>query len=85
VVPSSWQHPGPITLASDTGHVLAEIGIPILFLHGSHDTTVPVWLATRGADQLDHAQVAVIAGAGHMAHVDEPDQWIAALERFLTQ
>jgi pimeloyl-ACP methyl ester carboxylesterase len=36
-------------------------------------------------NQIDHAQVAVIAGAGHMAHVDEPDQWIAALERFLTQ
>lgn len=66
-------------------HVLAGIGIPILLLHGSHDTTVPVSLATRGARQIPNARVAVIDGAGHMTHVDEPDQWIAALESFLTQ
>jgi pimeloyl-ACP methyl ester carboxylesterase len=87
---AEWMRPWragilPDAALAQAGHALAEIGIPILFLHGSHDTTAPVWLATRGADQIDHAQVAVIDGAGHMAHVDEPDQWLTALERFLTQ
>jgi pimeloyl-ACP methyl ester carboxylesterase len=66
-------------------HVLAEIGIPILFLHGSHDTTIPVSLAARAAGQIEGARVAVIDGAGHMTHVDEPDQWMAAVEGFLAQ
>lgn len=45
-------------------YVLAEIGIPLLFLHGSHDKTTPVSLATRAASQLDSAQLTVIDGAG---------------------
>jgi pimeloyl-ACP methyl ester carboxylesterase len=68
-----------------TDRALAEIGIPTLFLHGAHDTTVPASLARTAARQLDNAQAVVIEGAGHMAHVDEPDQWIAALETFLTR
>lgn len=66
-------------------HVLAEIGMPILFLHGSHDTTAPVCLAARAAGQIAGARVAVIDGAGHMTHVDEPGQWMAAIEGFLAQ
>jgi pimeloyl-ACP methyl ester carboxylesterase len=66
-------------------HVLAETGVPILFLHGSHDTTVPVSLAARAAGQIEAARVAIIDGAGHMTHVDEPDQWIAAIGNFLTE
>jgi pimeloyl-ACP methyl ester carboxylesterase len=85
---AEWLRPWRAGILPNAGlenaeHVLAEIGIPILFLHGSHDTTAPVSLATRAAGQIDSAQLVIIDGAGHMTHVDEPGQWIAALESFL--
>jgi len=87
---AEWMRPWRSGILPDAGlveadHVLAEIGIPILFLHGSHDTTNPASLATRAAGQIENARVAVIDNAGHMTHVDEPDQWIATLESFLAQ
>jgi pimeloyl-ACP methyl ester carboxylesterase len=80
-----WQ--AGILPAADLDHAeqsLAEIGLPILLLHGLYDTTAPASLVTRAADRLDNARTVIIEGAGHMTHVDEPDQWIAAIESFLT-
>jgi pimeloyl-ACP methyl ester carboxylesterase len=87
---AEWMRPWRAGALPDAGleqaeQDLAEIGIPILLLHGSHDTTVPVSLAIRCAHQIPNARVAIIDGAGHMTHVDEPDQWIAAIESFLIQ
>jgi 2-succinyl-6-hydroxy-2,4-cyclohexadiene-1-carboxylate synthase len=65
-------------------HALARTGLPILLLHGSHDTTAPASLAIKAAGRLANARAVVIDGAGHMTHVDEPEQWIAAVESFLS-
>ncbi|MGW4477014.1 alpha/beta fold hydrolase [Nonomuraea sp. NPDC004354] len=30
------------------------------------------------------AEAVILAEAGHMAHIDQPEDWLAAVRRFLT-
>jgi pimeloyl-ACP methyl ester carboxylesterase len=85
---AEWMRPWRAGILPDA-HVphaqnaLAATGIPALFLHGAHDMTFPASLAATAASQIPGARAVVIDGAGHMTHVDEPGQWIDALEGFL--
>ena len=63
--------------------VLGSLGIPLLLLHGAHDMTFPASLALRAAARLPSARAVIIDNAGHMAHVDQPESWLAALTDFL--
>jgi pimeloyl-ACP methyl ester carboxylesterase len=63
---------------------LAALNIPILLLHGAQDMIFPVAAAERAAAAIPNAQAAIIRNAGHMAHIDQPDEWLNAVERFLT-
>lgn len=86
---AEWMRPWRAGILPDA-HVaqardaLTEIGMPTLFLHGAQDMTFPASLAATAADQIASARAVVINGAGHMTHVDEPDQWIEALGGFLS-
>ena len=62
---------------------LAELGVPILLLHGAQDMTFPVELARRAAGEIPAASAVVLDEAGHMTHVDQPGQWLLAVDRFL--
>lgn len=62
---------------------LSNLGLPILLLHGKEDMTFPVSLAYEAQATIPSARAAVIADAGHMTHVDEPGEWLAALRDFL--
>jgi pimeloyl-ACP methyl ester carboxylesterase len=62
---------------------LSAAGRPVLLLHGEHDMTVPAFLAGQAASRIPRASAVVLAGAGHMAHVDDPHGWLSALRRFL--
>jgi pimeloyl-ACP methyl ester carboxylesterase len=62
---------------------LAATGIPILLLQGRQDMTFPAGLADVTAAELPAAQAHVLDEAGHMAHVDQPERWLAAVEDFL--
>lgn len=62
---------------------LAATGIPILLLQGRQDMTFPAGLADVTAAALPAARVRVLDEAGHMAHVDQPGRWLAAVEDFL--
>lgn len=62
---------------------LAELGVPILVLHGAQDMTFPVELARQAAVELPQASAVVLADAGHMAHIDQSRRWLEAIERFL--
>jgi pimeloyl-ACP methyl ester carboxylesterase len=46
--------------------------------------TAPASLATAAAHQIRNARASIIEDAGHMTHIDQPGQWIHALEDFLT-
>jgi pimeloyl-ACP methyl ester carboxylesterase len=62
---------------------LAELGLPVLLLHGAQDMTFPAGLAVRAAAAIPAATAVVLEDAGHMAHVDRPGPWLDALAGFL--
>ncbi|WP_329407400.1 alpha/beta hydrolase [Nocardia vinacea] len=75
----------PSARIDDPLRTLARTGIPILLLHGRFDMTFPAALAEQAAAELPNAQAVVLDQAGHMAHIDQPEQWLVAVERFLNR
>jgi pimeloyl-ACP methyl ester carboxylesterase len=62
---------------------LAAVSIPILLLHGRQDMTFPAALAQQAAALIPSARAVILQDAGHMAHIDQPGQWITAVSGFL--
>jgi len=73
----------PPALPADSQHGLAALGIPILLLHGAQDMTFPSRLAAQAAASVPSACAVILQDAGHMAHIDQPRQWLEALTAFL--
>jgi pimeloyl-ACP methyl ester carboxylesterase len=64
---------------------LHRIQAPTLVLWGAEDRIVPPSYAKRFSSALGGwVEVRELAGAGHMAELDQPDAVAAAIERFLT-
>ncbi|WP_040698592.1 alpha/beta fold hydrolase [Nocardia vinacea] len=63
---------------------LAELNVPLLLLHGRQDMIFPSTLTTEAVALIPSAQPVVIDEAGHMAHIDQPDQWLGAVREFLS-
>jgi pimeloyl-ACP methyl ester carboxylesterase len=62
---------------------LADLGLPLLLLHGRQDMTFPAGLAEQVAARNTAARAVILDQAGHMAHIDQPKAWLAALTDFL--
>lgn len=60
--------------AWDAWDRLAAIGVPTLVLHGSDDLMVPVENARRLAAAIPGAELAVLEGAGHVYHSEQPER-----------
>jgi len=73
----------PSARLDDAPARLAQLGKPILLLHGRQDMTFPASLVAPTVELIPTARAAVIEEAGHMAHVDQPEAWLAALRGFL--
>ena len=61
---------------------VARLDVPVLVIHGEQD---PIRLenAREWADTIRGARLVVLPQAGHMSYVEQPDQFFAAVERFL--
>jgi pimeloyl-ACP methyl ester carboxylesterase len=46
--------------------------------------TFPASLAEYTVTQLPRARTVILDGAGHMARIDQPDAWLAAIRSFLS-
>jgi len=68
---------------SDRRSNLDELDVPILIAVGDQDLVCPVALHQRLADQLDHAQLVLIEGAGHLSTLDQPTAASDALMTWL--
>ncbi|HVJ43501.1 MAG TPA: proline iminopeptidase-family hydrolase [Dongiaceae bacterium] len=62
--------------------LLERIAVPTLFICGEYDESTPDACADF-ASFVPQAEVAVIAGASHLAPVEQPDAYIARLRAFL--
>lgn len=62
---------------------LHRLMMPTLVAWGANDAVVPVVHAHRAVDRLPNGELAVIPDCGHMAHVERPDEFLAALLPFL--
>jgi pimeloyl-ACP methyl ester carboxylesterase len=69
---------------ADARRRLDETGIPVLLLHGRQDMTFPAALAESAAATMIAGSARILDEAGHMAHVDQPGSWLAAVEEFLS-
>lgn len=62
---------------------LAGVAKPLLLLQGRQDMTFPASLVAPTLRLIPSARATILDDAGHMAHVDQPDAWLAAVGSFL--
>ncbi|HWC10268.1 MAG TPA: alpha/beta fold hydrolase, partial [Acidimicrobiales bacterium] len=64
---------------------LGDLRVPVLLLAGAEDAKFTA-LARRMAEAVGAgAEVALVPGAGHAAHLERPDEAAAVIERFLDE
>lgn len=73
----------PSPRVPDAAHRLAALGTPLLLLHGAHDRTFPAGLVADTLPLIPGARGVVLPRAAHMAHIDQPEPWLAAVAQFL--
>lgn len=73
----------PSALITNAPSRLAALAIPTLILHGRYDMTFPAVLAQQAAEAISTASTVILDQAGHMAHIDQPGAWLAAVSAFL--
>jgi 3-oxoadipate enol-lactonase len=59
------------------------IRVPTLVLVGDHDLITPVDLSNDLAQLIPNAGMRVIAGAGHLSNLEKPEEFNAAVDRFI--
>lgn len=62
---------------------LHELQMPVLVIHGTRDRVVPTESAKDVAQAIAHAELQLIEGAGHLPYMSHPEEFNAALDRFL--
>jgi pimeloyl-ACP methyl ester carboxylesterase len=62
---------------------LAQIGQPMLVIHGRESQVYPDGSTEFVAHAAPHARRVVIPGAGHVPHLEAPDQFFNHVEAFV--
>lgn len=70
-------------LTADISPLLPAIRVPTLVLVGSEDRRAPPEIARRLADAVPQARYRQIDGAGHLAMLDAPEEFVRNLGSFL--
>ena len=60
-----------------------SLSLPILVLHGECDQEFEVGQAKQLTVDVPLARTVSIRNAGHLTHIDAPDEWNAAVAEFL--
>jgi len=67
---------------TDTRDLLPKIELPTLVLWGDDDRRSPTSIAGQLRDAIPNAALAVIADAGHVSNMEQPDAFNAHVRRF---
>lgn len=68
---------------SDSTPLLAQVSVPTLVITGAEDEMIPVEESRRIASAVRGAKLVIIPGAGHLANLEQPEAFNAALTGFL--
>ncbi|PLK22406.1 alpha/beta hydrolase [Porphyrobacter sp. TH134] len=64
---------------------MGEVRNPVLLVHGANDPAIPLDWARDAAGWLAGARLDVLAGLGHLAHEEAPEQAAALIAAFLAE
>jgi 3-oxoadipate enol-lactonase len=67
----------------EAGAPVEKIGVPTLVVHGDADNVVPVSNGRALARRIPQAELVELPGHGHLALMEDPDHFNAAVIRFL--
>jgi 3-oxoadipate enol-lactonase len=67
----------------DLRHALKHVAVPTLVLSGSRDNNAPAPMMAKMATYIPSASYVELEGAGHLANLERPGAFNAALDRFL--
>ena len=81
--PSGYRAQIQAVLAHDTASRLQEIRAPTLVLTGDDDQIIPGESSRLLVERIPDATLRIIAGAGHLFFLEQPDETIATLTEFL--
>jgi pimeloyl-ACP methyl ester carboxylesterase len=74
-----------MTLSSaemDTRELLSRIAVPTLVLWGDDDRRSPMHVAEQLHSAIPNAELAIIANAGHLSNMEQPEVFNALVRRF---
>jgi len=71
-----------IMAETDLSDLLPQIAVPTLLVWGDSDVRSPLSVARQFQETIPATQLVVIEGAGHMSHLERPDQVNDALREF---
>jgi len=74
---------GPAMCSPDLSERLGAVAQPTLIVWGADDPVLPAAYGQRMAADLGNATCLVVTGAGHLPHLDAPEQTLAAIRGFL--
>jgi pimeloyl-ACP methyl ester carboxylesterase len=69
----------------DSTPLLPSINVPTLVITGDEDTLIPVDESRAMANAIPGATLVIVAGAGHLANLEQPDAFNRAFHEFLTK
>ena len=64
-------------------HLLPRVQAPTLVVWGENDRIVPVSAGERIAEAMPNARLEVIAGSGHLPHIEKPEAVIPLLQQHI--
>ena len=67
---------------TDTTDLLPKIEVPTLLLWGDDDRRSPMNIAEQFRDAIPKADLAVIANAGHVSNMEQPEEFNSQVRRF---
>jgi pimeloyl-ACP methyl ester carboxylesterase len=67
---------------TDTTDLLPNIEAPTLLLWGDDDRRSPINIAEQLRDAIPNAELEVIANAGHVSNMEQPEDFNALVRRF---
>ena len=69
---------------TDTSALLVSITAPTLLVWGDGDMRSPLEVAEQFREAIPNADLVVIPGAGHISNMEKPEEFNAAVSRFLS-